>query len=46
MLDIVVRVEDALLQQLGAEPGGCTVVTPEQMAELLGLPELQAGMLR
>ncbi|PSC70913.1 carbohydrate kinase [Micractinium conductrix] len=46
VLDIVVRVEDGLLTRLGAEPGGCVTVTSEQMAALLALPEVQAGMLR
>ncbi|KAL4449369.1 hypothetical protein ABPG77_007013 [Micractinium sp. CCAP 211/92] len=46
VLDIVARVGHELLEQLGAEPGGCLPVTAEEMAVLLALPEVQADMKR
>ena len=46
MLDIVARVDDALLQRLGAEPGGCVPVDAAEMAALLALPEVAAQAMR
>lgn len=46
MLDIVARVEHALLTRLGAEPGGCIPVSAEEMGRLLALPEVAADMMR
>ena len=46
VLDILARVDDAMLQRLGAEPGGCVPVDAEEMARLLALPEVAAGMAR
>ena len=46
MLDIVARVDDALLQRLGSEPGGCLPVEAGEMAALLALPEVAASQLR
>jgi sugar/nucleoside kinase (ribokinase family) len=46
VLDILARVDDAVLQRLGAEPGGCVPVDAEEMARLLALPEVAAGMAR
>lgn len=46
VLDIVSRVEHALLERLGAEPGGCIPVSAEEMGRLLALPEVAANMIR
>lgn len=46
VLDIVARVDDALLARLGAEPGGCVPVEAPEMAALLALPELQAHAIQ
>ncbi len=46
VLDIVSRVEHALLERLGAEAGGCIPVSAEEMGRLLALPEVAAHMMR